>query len=117
MKAAKKPKSLVWEGAHYTDVSSWSELVLKILEKLQTLNAAKFDELATLPDFKRHLVKVMKPREKHPDCFPLKLGAAGAIRVKKSLGNKVYLYQADKVLCKLIDAFGAGDSKFMFTAE
>lgn len=114
--AVKRPKSLAWEGAHYAEVSGWQELVLKVLEKLQELDAAKFDALATEKEFKRHLL-VVKPREKHGDCFTTKFGAHGSIRIKKSLGNKVYLYQSDKILRRIIDAFGIDVGKFMFVAE
>lgn len=114
--AANKPKALAWEGCHYAEVSGWQELVLKVLEKLQEIDAAKFDELAGDTAFKRHLVKIQKPKEKHPDCYPIKFGADGKIRVKKSLGNKVYLWQEDKVLRKLITAFGVDVAKFMFVA-
>ena len=36
------------------------------------------------------------------------------MRIKKSLGNKVYLWQEDKILRKIIAAFGVDVSKFMF---
>ena len=42
------------------------------------------------------------------------LRAEGTIRIKSSLGNKVYLWQEDKNLRKIIDAFGIDVSKFMF---
>ena len=114
--AASKPKALAWAGCHYAEVSGWQELVLKVLEKLQEVDAAKYDELADNALFKKHLVKIQKPKEKHPDCYPIKFGSDGKIRVKKSLGNKVYLWQEDKVLRKLIAAFGVDVTKFMFVA-
>ena len=112
--ATKKPKSLAWEGAHYAEVSGWQELVLKVLEKLQEIDAAKFDELADQKEFSKTLVKIVKPKEKHPDCYPTKFGADGKVRIKKSLGNKVYLWQEDKVLRRIIAAFGVEVAKFMF---
>lgn len=112
--AAKKPKALAWEGCHYAEVSGWQELVLKVLEKLQEIDAAKFDELAGQTPFRKHLVKIAKPKERHPECYPAKFGTGGGIRIKKSLGNKVYLWQEDKVLRKIIAAFGVDVSKFMF---
>ena len=114
--AAKKPKALAWEGCHYAEVGGWQELVLKVLEKLQETDAAKFDVLADDATFKKHLVKIKKPKEKHPDCYPTKFGADGKIRVKKSLGGKTYLWREDMVLRKLIAAFGIDVSKFMFVA-
>jgi hypothetical protein len=111
------PKRLLWDGQHYAEVSGWQELVLKVLEKLQEINAAKFDELAGAKEFKKHLVTIQKPREKHPECYPTKFGMDGKVRIKKSLGNKVYLWQEDKALRKLIAAFGVDVSKFMFVAE
>lgn len=114
--AAKKPKALAWEGCHYAEVSGWQELVLKVLEKLQEIDAAKFDELADQAQFKKHLVKIAKPKERHPECYATKFGTEGNIRIKKSLGNKVYLWQEDKVLRKIIAAFGVDVSKFMFVA-
>ncbi len=114
--AANKPKSLAWEGCHYAETSGWQQLVLKVLEKLQEIDAAKYDELADDAAFKKHLVKIQKPKEKHPDCYPTKFGADGKIRVKKSLGGKIYLWREDMVLRKLIAAFGVDVGKFMFVA-
>ena len=67
--AAKKAKALAWEGQHYAEVGGWQELVLKILEKLQDIDAAKFDELAAQDEFKKQLITIRKPKEKHPDCY------------------------------------------------
>ena len=114
--AANKPKSLAWEGCHYAQVSGWQELVLRVLEKLQEVNAAKYDELAGDVAFKKHLIKIQKPKEKHPDCYPTKFGMDGKIRIKKSLGGKIYLWREDMVLRKLIAAFGVDVAKFMFVA-
>lgn len=114
--AAAKPKALAWEGSHYAEVSGWQDLVLKVLEKLQELNPAKFDELANTKPFTKCLVKVLKPRERHGDCYPVRFGASGGIRVKKSLGNKLNLWQEDKVLRQMISAFGVDVAKFMFVA-
>ena len=114
--AANKVKSLAWDGAHYVDVSSWQMLVLKVLEKLQEIDAAKFDELAEKKEFGKHLIKVIKPRERHPDCYKEKFGADGKVRIKKSLGNKMYLWREDMVLRKIIAAFGVDVEKFMFVA-
>ena len=88
--------------------------MLKVLEKLQEIDAAKFDELADQAQFKKHLVKIAKPKERHPECYATKFGTEGNIRIKKSLGNKVYLWQEDKILRKIITAFGVDVSKFMF---
>ena len=114
--AANKPKSLAWEGCHYAQVSGWQDLVLKVLEKLQEINPAKFDELADTKPFTKCLVKVLKPRERHSDCYPVRFGANGGIRVKKSLGNKLNLWQEDKALRQMITAFGVDVAKFMFVA-
>ncbi len=115
--AVKKPKSLAWEGQHYDDVSGWQELVLKVFEKLQEINAAKFDELAGQKEFAKYLIVIQKPREKHGDCYATKFGVEGKIRIKKSLGNKVYLWQEDKPFRKIIAAFGIDVSKFAFVAK
>ena len=114
--AAKKPKALAWEGQHYAEVSGWQDLVLKVFEKLQEIDAAKFDELAGQKEFKKYLVAIQKPKE-HPECYPAKFGAEGKVKIKKSLGNKVYLWQEDKALRKIIAAFGVDVSKFMFVPE
>ncbi len=110
-------EGLLWDGRHYAEVSGWQELVLKVLEKLQEINAAKFDELGGMKEFKKQLVTIQKAREKHPDCYSTKFGADGKIRIKKSLGNKVNLWQEDKALRKIIAAFGVDVTKFMFVAE
>ncbi len=117
VQAVKKPKSLAWEGCHYAEVNGWQELVLKVLEKLQEIDAAKFDAIVDDITFKKHLVKVQKPKEKHPDCYPTKFGVDGKIRIRKSIGNKLYLWQEDKVLRKLISAFEVDVAKFMFVAK
>lgn len=114
--AATKVKALAWEGRHYAEVTGWQQLVLKVLEKLQEINAAKFDELADDPAFKKHIVKIQKPRERHPDCYSTKFGMDGKIRVKKSIGNKTYLWREDMALRKMIDSFGVDVAKFMFVA-
>jgi len=113
---AAKPKALAWDGAHYAEVSGWQDLVLKVLEKLQEINPPKFDELADTKPFTKCLVKVLKPRERHSDCYPVRFGANGGVRVKKSLGNKLNLWQEDKVLRQIIAAFGVDVAKFMFVA-
>lgn len=95
-------------------MSGWQELVLKVLEKLQEIDAAKFDELADQLQFKKHLVKIAKPKERQPECYATKFGTEGNVRITKSLGNKVYLWQEDKILRKIITAFGVDVSKFMF---
>ena len=41
----------------------------------------------------------------------------GKVKIKKSPGNKVYLWQEDKALRKIIAAFGVDVSKFMFVPE
>lgn len=43
--------------------------------------------------------------------------AVSAAKKPKSLGNKVYLWQEDKALRKIIAAFGVDVSKFMFVPE
>ena len=70
--------------------------------------------LAGQAQFKKCLIKIAKPKERHPECYPTKFGTEGNVRIKKSLGNKVYLWQEDKVLRKIIAAFGVDVSKFMF---
>ena len=111
------PKTLVWERAHYAEVSGWQELVLKMLEKLQELTPATFDELAGKKEFAKQLIVTQKPKEKHGDCYATKFGADGKIRIKKSLGNKVYLVNSDSKLLKIIAAFGVDLSQFSFTAK
>ena len=75
------------------------------------------DELAGMKEFKKQLVTIQKAREKHPDCYLTKFGADGKIRIKKSLGNKINLWQEDKALRKIIAAFDVDVTKFMFVAE
>lgn len=115
--AAKKPKSLAWDGQHYAEVSGWQDLILKVFEKLQEINPVKFDELAEERDFRKNLITIQRPKEKHPECYTQKFGAEGKVRIKKSLGNKVNLWQEDKAVRKIIAAFGVDVSKFMFVAE
>ena len=43
-----------------------------MLEKLQEIDAAKFDALAGQKEFKKYLVAIQKPKEKHPECYPKK---------------------------------------------
>lgn len=114
VEATKRPKSLAWDGCHYAEVSGWQGLVEKVLDKIQGIVPAKFDELAESKEFSRTLVKVSKPREKHPDCFAGRFGADGKIRVKKSIGNKVYLWNEGLFLRKFVAACGVDIGKFMF---
>lgn len=117
LEAATKPKTLVWDGKHYTDVSNWKDLVLKVLLKMQEVNPAAFDQMAEEKTFRRHLVKVLKPRERHSDCFTEKFGTEGKVRIKTSLGNKTYLYREDYILRKMLSFAQIDASRFMFTAE
>jgi hypothetical protein len=117
LEAATRPKTLVWDGMHYTDVSNWKDLVLKVLLKVQEVNPTAFDQMVEEKAFSRHLVKILKPRERHSDCFTEKFGTQGNIRIKTSLGNKTYLYREDYVLRKML-AFAKIDvARFNFTAE
>ena len=36
--------------------------------------AAKFDALAGQKEFKKYLVAIQKPKEKHPECYPMEPG-------------------------------------------
>ena len=117
LEAATKPKTLVWDGKHYTDVSNWKDLVLKVLLKVQEVNPTAFDQMAEEKAFGRHLVKVLKPRERHSDCFTEKFGTQGNIRIKTSLGNKTYLYREDYILRKMFSFANIDASRFLFTAE
>lgn len=115
--ATKKPKSLAWDGQHYTDVDGWKDLILKVLLKVQEVNSVAFDQMAERAEFSRHLITIQKPREKHSDCFTEKFGSQGNIRIKASLGNKAYLWREDYALRKIL-AFAEIDvSRFLFTAE
>lgn len=114
--AAKKPKSLAWDGAHYTDVSNWKDLVLKVLLKVQELNPEAFDQMADDTTFAKQVIRV-KPRERHSDCFAEKFGTQGDIRIKSSLGNKTYLYREDYALRKILAFANINPTRFLFTAE
>lgn len=115
--AAKKPKSLAWDGAHYTDVSSWKDLILKVLLKVQEVNPAAFDQMVEDKVFSKHLIRVTKPRERHSDCFAEKFGTQENVRIKTALANKTYLYREDYVLRKLLAVAQIDATRFLFTAE
>ena len=114
--AAKKPKSLAWDGAHYTDVSGWKDLILKVLLKVQDVKPEAFDQMADDTAFAKQVIRV-KPRERHSECFGEKFGTQGDIRIRASIANKLYLWREDYALRKML-AFAQIDAmRFLFTAE
>ena len=107
--ALAKPAGFVFDGKHVCDVKSWKGAYLALLEKLQELDAAKFDALPTDADLKKYFV-VAAPHKKYPGFASTRFGSALNIRAKE-LSGKVYFTNGDYAVAKLLAKFGIAPSR------
>jgi hypothetical protein len=100
----KSPRGLVFDGVHVCDVKSWKEAYGALLVKLNSIDASKFDGIASEDFFNKWFVEV-QPRRRYTDCFKDKLSASENIRglVKVS---KVHFINPDYIVHKLLARFG-----------
>ena len=107
----KSPGGLVFDGKHAGDVKTWKECYQRLCQKLNEIDAAKFD---CLPDdeffakwFKREEPKLpgQKRAKKCTGCYPDKLGSKPDVRALEVSG-KAYFCDEDKIVHRLLAHFG-----------
>lgn len=107
----KSPGGLVFDGKHAGDVKTWKECYQRLCQKLNEIDAAKFD---CLPDdnffakwFKREEPKLpgQKRAKKCTGCYPDKLGSKPDVRAIEVSG-KAYFCDEDKIVHRLLAHFG-----------
>ena len=107
----KSPGGLVFDGKHAGDVKTWKECYRRLCQKLNEIDAAKFDGL---PDdeffakwFKREEPKLpgQKRARKCTGCYPDKLGSKPDVRAVEVSG-KAYFCDEDKIVHRLLSHFG-----------
>lgn len=107
----KSPGGLVFDGKHAGDVKTWKECYRRLCQKLNEIDAAKFDGL---PDdeffakwFKREEPKApgQKRAKKCTGCYPDKLGSKPDVRAVEVSG-KAYFCDEDKIVHRLLAHFG-----------
>ena len=106
----KKPAALVIDGEKVANVSTWKELFQKAYERLNELDASKFDALPDDAAFAKYFVRLSAGKKTPHDCFKVKLGSRGDIRAHE-LANKVYLWRTDYYFRKLLDHLGIDASR------
>lgn len=106
----KSPGGLVFDGKHAGDVKTWKECYQRLCQKLNEIDAAKFD---CLPDkdffskwFKREEPKLpgQKRAKKCTGCYPDKLGSKPDVRAVEVSG-KAYFCDEDKIVHRLLAHF------------
>lgn len=112
----KSPGGLVFDGKHAGDVKTWKECYQRLCQKLNEIDATKFDEL---PDdeffakwFKREEPKLpgQKRAKKCTGCYPDKLGSKPDVRAVE-VPSKVYFCDEDKIVHRLLAHFGIDASR------
>ena len=100
--ALSSPRGFVFDGKHVCDVKGWREAYLALLDKLNEIDAAKFDALPTDPYFRKFFVDP-KPREKLSgySTAPHKYGSSGRLRAKE-LGGKAYFTNPEYAVWRLL---------------
>ena len=107
----KSPGGLVFDGKHAGDVKTRKECYQRLCQKLNEIDAVKFDDL---PDdeffakwFKREEPKLPGQRraKKCTGCYPDKLGSKPDVRAMEVSG-KAYFCDEDKIVHRLLAHFG-----------
>ena len=114
----KSPGGLVIDGKHAGDVKSWKECYQRLCCELNKMDAAKFDDL---PDdeffgkwFKREEPKQpgQKRTKKCMGCYRDKFGSKPDVRAVEVPG-KVFFYDEDKIVHRLLSHLGVEVSRIM----
>lgn len=98
------PHGILFDGELVRNVISWKDCYLAFCEKLMSIDMAKFDNLPENPFFKRFFVRAI-PHKKYPDCYSVRCGTSGDIRIKEINGG-FYFYKPIFVVHKLLELFG-----------
>ena len=102
--AIKSPRKFVFDGEHVCDVKTWKDAFGALLVKLNELDAAKFDDIASEPFFSRWFVQVQK-HKRYSDCYKTLLGTARNIRGLSKVG-KAHFTNPDYIVQRLLVRFG-----------
>ena len=109
--ALTSPKGFVFDGHHVCDVKGWREAYLALLDKLNELDAAKFDTLPTDGYFRKFFVDPLpRARLSGYSTAPHKYGTSGKIRAKE-LGGKAYFANPDYAVQRLLALFGVDKAR------
>ena len=109
--ALTSPKGFVFDGQHVCDVKGWREAYLALLDKLNELDAAKFDTLPTDGYFRKFFVDPLpRARLSGYSSAPHKYGTNGKIRAKE-LGGKAYFANPDYAVQRLLALFGVDKAR------
>ena len=109
--ALTSPKGFVFDGQHVCDVRGWREAYLALLDKLNELDAAKFDTLPADGYFRKFFVDPLpRARLSGYSTAPHKYGTSGKIRAKE-LGGKAYFANPDYAVHRLLTLFGVDKAR------
>lgn len=109
--ALTSPKGFVFDGQHVCDVRGWREAYLALLDKLNELDAAKFDALPADGYFRKFFVDPLpRARLSGYSTAPHKYGTSGKIRAKE-LGGKAYFANPDYAVHRLLTLFGVDKAR------
>ena len=113
--AIRSPAGLVFDGAFKGESKSWSDLLLRLLETLATIDAAKFEALPDEPAFR--LKGGRRPFARRGGHAKLEkaspyLGPNGDIRADLALGTKAGFLLETGVPIRLIRHFGIKPEQF-----
>ena len=106
----KSPSALVVDGQKVASVRKWEEVFQKLYEKLNEMDAAKFDSLPDDAQFGRYFMRLMPGQKTPRDHFKVRLGTDSSVRAKK-LANKVYLWRTDYYFRRLLVHMGIDASR------
>jgi hypothetical protein len=109
LKPMSKPKGVVFDGAHLCDVKSWKEVFQAIYCKLNGISPAAFDQLPEKEP------KWFKRGKRCTQCYKDKFGTASDVRAVE-MSNKVYLWNENYFLRRLMAECGVESSRFMIRA-
>lgn len=106
----KSPSALIIDGQKVAGVHKWEDVFQKLYEKLNDMDAAKFDGLPDDAQFGRCFMRLMSGQKTPRDYFKVKLGTDSNVRAKK-LANKVYLWRTDYYFRRLLERIGIDSSR------
>ena len=97
----KSPGALIVDGVKVASVRKWEDVFQKLYEKMNEMDAAKFDNLPDDARFRRYFTRLVQGQRTPRDHFKVKLGSDNNVRAKK-LANKIYLWRTDYYFRRLL---------------
>lgn len=110
--AIRSPRKFVFDGEHVCDVKTWKDAFGALLVKLNELDAAKFDGIASEPFFSRWFVKVQK-HKRYADYYKTLLGTGKDVRGLSKV-NKAQFTNPDYVVRRLLTRFGISPGRMAY---